>query len=116
MIYLAVPYSGMEEASFDAVNHYAGILMGEGHFVFSPISMCHPIARRLKLPTHFEYWKEFDHRWIEICDCIVVLCLNGWGESRGVIAELNYALHLKKEIHYRYPNQIPSGIEVIDGN
>ena len=115
MIYLAVPYSGTENSSFKAVNAYAGMLMGEGHFVISPISMCHLIARQIGLPTEFDYWRKFDFKLIDVCDCIVVLCLERWVESRGVMAEVNYAFSVEKPIHYRLPHQTPSNIEVIDG-
>ena len=43
-IYLATAYTGYEKKSFDIANKVAAQFIKEGHFVFSPISMSHPIA------------------------------------------------------------------------
>ena len=114
MIYLAVPYTGMEDESFDHVTEYAGALMKEGHYVFSPISMCHPIAKSVGLPLGFAYWEQFDFHLIRLGDCMCVLRLPGWEQSRGIRAEIRYATSIGRDIHLRNVVDIPSGIEVID--
>ena len=47
-IYLAGPYSHKDplirEQRFKMLNKYAAHLMRQGHIVYSPISMSHPIA------------------------------------------------------------------------
>ena len=50
-IYLAIPYSGIEEESFAVANKITAHLMYQGHIVFSPISMNHMIAKEYGLPT-----------------------------------------------------------------
>lgn len=97
-IYLAVPYSGMEEKSFIAVNRAAALLMGDGHVICSPISQNHPIAVQEGLPTNWEFWEKYDKNFIEWCDALYVLKLENWDTSVGVTAELKMAKELNKEI------------------
>jgi len=100
-IYLGVPYTGMEEESFIAVNKAAAILMKEhGHVVFSPISQNHPIAKQEGLPTDWAWWKKFDDVFIAMCDYLYVLKLDGWEDSTGLTAEIKLAKELGKTIVY----------------
>lgn len=115
MIYLAIPYTGQEDAAYRFANRYAGMLMQEGHLVFSPISMCHSIAQVAKLPTDFSYWHEFDIHMLDRCDMLVVLMFDGWRESVGVTFEIKYAKETKMPVLYRFFTDQPSGIEVTDG-
>ena len=115
MIYLAIPYTGQEDAAFRFANRYAGMLMQEGHLVFSPISMCHSIAQVVKLPTDFEYWKRYDFHMLNLCDMLVVLMFDGWKESVGVQGEIEYATEIGMPILYRFFTDQPSGIGVTDG-
>lgn len=114
MIYLAIPYTGEEDAAYRFANRYAGMLMQEGHLVFSPISMCHSIAQVAKLPTDFEYWRRFNIHMLDLCDVLVVLMFDGWKESVGVTAEIEYATKIGMPILYRFFTDQPSGIEVTD--
>ena len=95
-IYLAVPYTGMREESFIAVNRVAAILMKQGHVVCSPISQNHPIAEQEGLPTDWKFWKKYDLCFIEWCDALVLLKLDGWESSTGVTAEIKMARKLDK--------------------
>jgi hypothetical protein len=100
-IYLAIPYTGMEELSFNTANRIAGQLMREGHIVFSPISHSHPIAKTCELPAHWDYWREADTSFLSWCDEMRVIGLNGlWQNSKGVKAELEIALKLGKPIKF----------------
>jgi hypothetical protein len=102
-IYLAIPYSGMEQLSFDTANRIAGQLMREGHIVFSPISHSHPIAQTCELPTHWDYWREADTSFLEWCDEILVVMMPGWDLSRGVTAELEIGLRMGKPAKFINP-------------
>lgn len=102
LIYLAGPYShpdeGVVEQRYDAHLEAAAQLIGTGAMVFSPIAHTHPIAMAHELPADFEFWREFDHRMIDACDKVVVLCVDGWRESVGVTAEIEYARGQGKEV------------------
>lgn len=95
-IYLATPYSGMEESAYSQVTYMAGLLTVAGYDVFSPITLSHAmILEGIKLPTDHEYWLQRDHRALEECDEIWVLIPDEGQEkvkhSKGCIAELQCA-------------------------
>jgi hypothetical protein len=106
-IYLAVPYThddeDVVESRFETVTIKAGELLNEGHLVFSPITLCHPIAKRCSIPGNWEFWEEFDRNFIEWADEIWILMLDGWEESIGVNAEIKIANELGKLVRYVTP-------------
>ena len=103
-IYLAYPYSSgymnVKRERFEAANKKAAELMMSGHIVYSPITSCHLMAIEYNLPTDWDYWKELDKTFIEWCNEVHVLCLDGWKESKGVTAEILIAKELGKKIVY----------------
>ena len=104
MVYLASPYSSpvpaVREARFRLVCRKAAELMRAGHKIFSPIAHTHPIAVAGELPLGFDFWSEYDREFLEFCDEVWVLCLDGWEESKGVAAEIDIATKLGKPIRY----------------
>ncbi len=90
MIYLAIPYSHpdpeVREQRFQTANTVAACLMAAGHHVFSPISHTHPIALAGDLPLGWDFWAEYDRQILSICNMVIVLCVDGWLESKGVQA------------------------------
>lgn len=97
-IYLAIPYTGREQESFEIANQRAADLMARGYAVFSPISHTHPIALAGDLPKHWEFWREYDICFLRWCDEVHVICLPGWEKSEGVRAEIEIARKLEKPI------------------
>jgi len=101
-IYLAAPYTHPDpeivKFRVKAINAHAAYLMraGRGHIVFSPISHSHPIAMENNLPTTFEFWQRQNREFIVWCDVVMVLRLNGWQESRGLVDEMKYAKLINK--------------------
>ncbi len=85
---------------FKQVNKAAGELMSERKHVFSPISHTHPIAEETSLPLGWDYWEQYDRRFIEMCDEMYILMLDGWEDSIGVQAEIKIAKELGKKITY----------------
>lgn len=111
LIYLACPYSGNEEQSFEIVTKFAAKLMKDGQFVFSPITHCHPIAKIAKLPTTFDYWAEYDELMIKGCNELWVLCLDNWEKSKGVKAEIEIAKKINIPIKYLSNLLVSTSIE-----
>jgi hypothetical protein len=109
MIYLASPYTHTEasvrDSRFDAACKATAELVRGGLVVFSPIVHGHPLVR-FDLPIEWEYWERFDHEYLRRCDCMVVLMLDGWRESRGVQAEISLASKLDLRIDYVAPEMI----------
>ena len=110
MIYLASPYSHddpkVREERFLAVCRYVANMTRAGHRVFSPIAHTHCVAVHGGLGLGWEHWDEWDKEMIRLCDGFGVLCLEGWGRSKGVKAEREYALSLNREIGYLLPTQV----------
>lgn len=95
LIYLASPYThedpAVMEERFQRVNKAAGVLLEQGHNIFSPISHFHPIAKAHNLPTEWEFWKRIDEIYISLSKQLWVLTQDGWKTSVGVNAEMEIA-------------------------
>ena len=106
-IYLAIPYSGLEERSFSIANLVAGMLMERGDVVYSPISHSHSIAKVSNLPKTWEFWGRIDMEFLKWADEIVVIVIGDNKDgmelikgSKGVQAEIEMANELGKEVKY----------------
>lgn len=102
--YLAAPYShekpDVMESRFKTINLVAAQLLKDGHFIYSSISHCHQMAKDHRLPTNFEFWRDYDKAMLSKCDQLFVLCLDGWKNSVGVQAEIEIAKELGLTIKY----------------
>lgn len=93
-IYLASPYTphageSMQERC-NAACKAAAQLMQAGHSVFSPIAHSHYVAQYLPPETSIDhhFWMEQDLAILRHASKVVVLCLPGWGNSKGVACEI----------------------------
>lgn len=104
MIYLACPYSSPDRhvrvERFEIANTIAARLMGQGIHVFSPISHTHPIAEAGSLPKDWNFWKEYDLKFMQIVTKLIVIKLEGWEDSIGVQAEIEHAKSMGIPIEY----------------
>ncbi len=104
-IYLAIPYSGMEESSFEQATQTTFDLMNNNKNlnVFSPITHSHPLAK-LGLSGSWDYWEQLDYQFIDWADEIYVVIpkegINKIIQSKGVQAEIAYAEKKNKLITY----------------
>lgn len=103
LIYIGCPYQhddiAVMEQRFQKVSKKAAELMSAGKQIFSPISMCHPMAQ-YGLPRGWEFWAEFDKQFLEMCSELYVLKLDGWEKSTGLRAEIKIAIELGIKIVY----------------
>ena len=108
MIYLASPYSHPDPAvrkqRFCTACRVTAELLRAGQLVFSPIAHSHGIAEH-NLPCTWSFWEPFDRWFLERCDELVVLMLDGWQESVGVQAEIQLAHALGKPVRYITPGK-----------
>lgn len=118
MIYLASPYTHPEQSvredRFNLVCRAASILMRRGEYVYSPIGATHPMSVNCLLPLTWDYWEQYDRWFIERCDYLVVLMIDGWQQSKGVTAELKIARELGKPIGYVTMEKLENGVGVIN--
>lgn len=94
--YLASPYSHpnpiIRNQRFDAACKAAAKLMQAGYVVFSPIAHSHPIEQHFGGQIEsFDFWMKQDLAVLAASCRLMVLTLDGWEQSRGVAAELEYA-------------------------
>lgn len=99
-LYIAIPYRNNPEYSFEIVNFVSAELMKKGYIVFSPISHSHPIGLVMNKRFDHDFWMNQDLPFLKFCDELVVICIDGWKESKGVQEEIAMAKLLKKKIVY----------------
>ena len=108
-IYIATPYThddiDVMQKRFEGVSRKAGELMLKGHIVFSPISHSHPIALELlnsgnDVVCDLAFWQKQDMPFIEWCDELYIMDVEGWNKSAGVQAEIKEARRLDKPITF----------------
>lgn len=109
-IYLAIPYSGMQESSYrQATLATIKILQSfEGVNVFSPITHSHPLHTMSdgNIPHNWEFWQEVDYQYLDWVDEVWVFIPKEGSKmvkaSTGVQAEIAYAEKLGKPIKVCY--------------
>ncbi len=107
-IYLAIPYSWNPDKAYEIANKVAAKLAIDGNIVFSPISHWHPICQYLPehLRTDSNFWMDYDLPFVEWCDEVYVVRIEGQGEtgddliehSRGIRMEWNHAIKHRKAV------------------
>lgn len=104
-IYLAIPYSGMEESAYKQATEITSSLLIENYNVFSPITHSHPLTRTsTNLPGNWEFWSQIDYQFLDWADELWVL-IPEEGEdmvkqSKGVNGEIEYFKTLGRPIKY----------------
>jgi nucleoside 2-deoxyribosyltransferase len=104
MIYLASPYSHpdplIQELRFLRVCAKAADLIAQGVNIYSPIAHWHTVARLASAPISHKRFIEIDFDILNRCDGMIVFCLDGWEESKGCLAEIQYAIASAIPIEY----------------
>lgn len=108
-IYLAIPYTGNEEESFQMANEVAAQLIALKQYVFSPISHSHHIAATGLVHDTYDTWLDLDEQFLNWCDEVVVVVPNNRGlikgiglvlKSKGVIQEILWAKQQNKDVSF----------------
>ena len=95
MIYLASPYSGTLEQMqdrFERTGKVVAKLLTAEMFVYSPIVHCHEIAQKYSMPKTFDFWAAYNLHMLSLAEKLYVLKLPDWDISKGVNAEIDFAL------------------------
>lgn len=95
-LYLAIPYCNNPDKNFEKANLWAAFFMRKGYAVLSPISHSHSIQMQSEksntpLPKSHAFWMNQDLPFLKCCDEMIVICEEGWKESRGVQQEIEFA-------------------------
>ena len=108
MIYLACPYSHEDHEvmikRFKAACFVAGNLMRQNTSVYSPISHSHSICDFGGIGYKDPVWYGYDLWYVDRCEDMMVVDIDGWKESKGVALEIahynNRGHNLANRIQY----------------
>lgn len=93
--YLGLPYSDEDPTLMDYRAEISDIicadLMNQNRIIFAPISSCHHIARKYRLPRTWDFWKHVDEEFLKISKTLIIITLPGWEESTGLTEERSIA-------------------------
>lgn len=109
--YLASPYSHFDPAvmvqRYHAVVREAARRMRRGEVIYCPIAHSHPIG--LEMPegesTNHDFWMKQCIPLLAHSSKLVVYCIPGWDQSRGVNEEIHLAQRLGIPIEYAQCNE-----------
>lgn len=95
LIYVASPYNHSDEdtrwLNYRMVSRYSARLIAKGQVVISPIAYGHPLLDFTELPYDWPFWSNFCLTFLDRCDEMHVLMMEGWDKSRGVTEEIEFA-------------------------
>jgi hypothetical protein len=95
LYYLACPYTSCPDGprtAFESANSIAAELMSAGMNIYSPVTHSHPLVPYLGEECRFDhdFWLGIDKIMVDKCDALIVCCLPGWRESRGMRQEIEW--------------------------
>lgn len=95
LIYLAAPYSEIENKEFlmERFLTFAGKYLSNNpnDQIVSPLYNHFSLKYVKDLGSDWNFWKNYSEALLLKCDMLVVLCFEGWENSIGVEAEVNFA-------------------------
>jgi nucleoside 2-deoxyribosyltransferase len=96
MLYICSPYTHPDESvrasRVVAVAHATAALIRMGYLAYSPILHTVPMVDHCGIGATWEAWADYDHAFIDRCRLVIVLTIDGWNQSKGVAAEIQYAV------------------------
>ena len=110
-IYLASPYSDKSETvrheRYLKTAEATAQMLLQGLHIYSPIVHCHELAKRFQLPGDFDFWNKYNFAMLGEASALHILELPGWNKSKGIHAEIQYALRLSIPIrNIPYPMEV----------
>ena len=130
LLYLSSPFSHsspiIKVKRYESMLDIMAFLLDSNLMVVSPLMLNVPLTGRLnRKGTDWQDWREYDLFLLSRSDELWILTLEGWEESKGVRAEIKYALRHKIPItlintersfaHFTYDQQILELLNVTDG-
>ena len=93
-VYIASPYTiGDSALNVKRQMHAGNELMNEGFIPFIPL-LSH--FQHMMYPRNYEEWLNWDHEWVNTCDCLLRLD----GESSGADKEVEWAKDAGMPVFY----------------
>ncbi len=114
IIYVCGPYAhryqtvrGNREHQLTAA---AAMIARYGHIVYSPITHSAPL-KRMGLNLSHDQWMAFDLPFMRLATQAVVLKINGWWESRGVVKKMSVFQELGTRVSILLPDHVEEWAE-----
>ena len=114
--YLACPYAHADPQvklfRHKLVNYYTQQYLLKGQLVYSPLTHNIPL-HPTDIEQTWDIWSTFDKAMLARCNTLIVLQTDGWQQSVGVTAEIEFAKTLYLPITFLQPDtQIIKNCEV----
>ncbi len=94
LTFVSCPYTDVDptviESRISVVYGQIAKLLELGHVPVSPLLM-HAVNTRHHINNDWEFWERYSIELLSQCSAMVVLMIQGWEESVGVTAEIEYA-------------------------
>lgn len=104
LVYIANPYSHPDSKivheRYDQVCQITADLVSKGQIAISPIAYGHTLLSYREMPSDWDFWQSFCISLLARCQKMIVVKMEGWQESRGVLAEIEYAKSNGIDIEY----------------
>lgn len=105
--FIASPYSDPSEhlmqKRYEEARRFCAWCFVNGMSVFSPIVSWHEVASHHQLPRDAQAYKALNREMLGPAEELIVLCIDGWRESRGVQMEVIAAARQGKLIKWAWP-------------
>lgn len=107
LVYLAAPYSDPDpDVVKDRITEFCrcdAALNKQGIFTVSPL-LKHLVLQHSDLPSDWNYWKDYSLELLKQCEKMIVIMMDGWTSSIGVLAEINLCHDMGIPIEYIDPD------------
>lgn len=104
LIYLASPYEHPDvdvmEKRYQEVAKAFAVLYTLGVPTLSPIVYGHNVATLLRLPRGWEFWSGLNKHFEDVCAALLILQLDNWTHSIGVMEERKLFHQQNKPVGY----------------
>lgn len=114
--YLACPYSheipAVRDLRVEQSRLAQAALLEIGIMTYNPISHTHELVKYLRgNPSGYDFWHKMDEQFLKSCEGILVMQLDGWERSKGILGELAFLSNTRGFFSARwvYPNGTISG-------
>lgn len=102
LTYLSSPYGSdpaLQAIRMEQFWRAVGVLLLRGRWIVSPMTL-EPAVIQQPMPRDWQGWKDYSLALMGRCDGLLVLKLDGWADSVGVLAEMAEARRLGLPITY----------------
>ena len=95
IVFISSPYTHSSEEvmwkRFELTSKIVAKIVSTGVVAISPVIYGHTLSQYEEMPLDWEFWKNYCESFLIKSDKVLVLMIDGWLESTGVKAEIEFA-------------------------